>query len=52
MDMMCNLNVWEIDEYELLLCVLSSILVNEDQDQPLWTLSPTSQFTVGSFTII
>lgn len=29
--------------------ILSSISLNKDQDQPLWTLSPIGQFTVGLF---
>lgn len=44
-----NLSDWQIKEYESLLSVLSPVSLSGAQDQLLWTLSSTGQFTVETF---
>lgn len=44
-----NLNDWKINEYESLLSSLSSVFLNENYDQPVWSLSSTRILMVSSF---
>lgn len=48
-ELLHNLNELEINEYESLLSVLTSILFSADQDQPIWSLSATEQFSIRTF---
>lgn len=40
MEVLRNLNHWEVCEYESLLEVLSSVVLVESEDKSIWTLNP------------
>lgn len=44
-----NLNDLGVDEYEVLLHLLSDVQVYSDRDQLLWKLKKNGEFTVKSF---
>lgn len=44
-----NLNDWEIREYETLLLGLIRVRINGSRDQPVWRLNATGTFLVRSF---
>lgn len=49
MEVLQNLIDWEINEYKILSNTMELVLLNEDYDQSVWTLSASRKFTVGSF---
>lgn len=42
-------NHWELNEYTSLLSVLTLISLNNECNQPVWSISTTGSFTVGMF---
>lgn len=49
MEVTQDLNDWKMDEYESLLRSLTLVLLKEDDDQPVWTLSANGKFIVRTF---
>lgn len=49
LEVMRNLDDWEVREYEILLLAFFMVRINESRDNPLWSLNTKRSFSVFIF---